>query len=658
MKTLVACTWSFLLWAQGPPPDEIYSDACGYRAYTHLSSVTDSAPTFSWIAPTPGNTVTLTGIGDDAVVGPFILPKPFVYYWNTYDRVWIGTNGYIAFGQGVNISSVANPYFPLFPTADNKNNIIAPFLADLTFNFETGNPVPNAELSYTIKGDSFIVTFSQVPFWNLGSGPQDDTTGSMTFQVILDPTDSSITFQYLNCRGPVSSSYANGHYMVVGMENITGTSGLQITRNWLPISNYAIKIYHPRNFTCTVTDASLNWVGEPRGGFHLLYGTVMSGSQGEIQNTGNQVISNNIRTILNLLPGGAASPIYHRDTVILTTGLSVGAVAPLNFAKPFSTSILPAPTSDLKYTSFRMRGSLSLIGGGDQFSGNNTYFTEVVVADSLPGGKYVLRYDDQRWDPINAQEGAGGISFPMGVVYLAPENIEVEGISVDALVIDDPTNQYPMIFMVYPYDPVTGAVGSTWLDSLYLDPADFSSGQGIDTFSSGSNLAIVRRFNLPLNAPIALSAGQAVLVSFYIDAPQGASNIANYVVEDLSSPISQRTYEGVGGIWAPYRSQEESDYAVGLIVSRQTTSSLPTYHMPTWKLAAYPNPHPTHIMLHLPAAAPVHLKIADMQGKVVWIQTLPAQAGHQAIQMPDLPSGMYILGAFYQNTQQALRFIK
>lgn len=651
---------SALLWAQ---PANVGGDACGYRWYTHLAGVNDSTPTYNWISPGDlTNVQYLTGLGDDNFGGPISLPFSFVYYWNSYTKVYVGSNGYITFGRGHNVSSTGNPYFPAFPNTAAPNEWIAPYLADLTFVDSAGNPVPDAKLYYGSTTDGrFVITWDSVPYWNADAS--GDWSGRNSFQLILNPADSSITFQYKEITAGYHSSYANGNFNVVGMENITGQSGLNIATAWsVPFSGYAIKIWHPGTFTCSSTDVAADWSLTPQGEaiFVLKNGTPPTLTAG-VRNTGNQSISNQVRSVLRIQgPGGATTAIY-RDTVFLNPPFAVGDVLIATYTKPFSSN-QNTPTS-LQTGSYRALHIVNIVGVGDGYAGNNQYLTELVIADTLTSGpnegKYLLRYDDGAWDPQN--DDLGGIGFAHGMTFVAPEDIVVEAISVDMFYRDDLTNTYPVALWVYAYDPVSGAVGAQ-VDSVGLDPTtDFVNGDSLDRFQGqGGETYTLRRYSVPLTSLIPLASGQGLAVGFRTLHPPNATNISNYVVSDMSPPISRRALEGIAGVWASARNLEEEDYAIGLIARRNTSTAVPSSMPPVWGFTVFPNParEAPFVRVELPAPGPVTFRLVDLTGKVLWQESREIPSTSYKLRLPaGLPSGTYLLGLTYQGFTKGQRLV-
>jgi hypothetical protein len=643
---------STTLYGQAPAPTG--GDACGYRWYTTQATVQDSTPTYDWVDISSTGQL-LSGLSDDNYAGPINLPFPFVYYWNSYSKVYVGSNGYITFGRGYNVSSGAPPYFNRFPNAAAPNEWIGVYLADLTFTDDQGNPVPGAKLLYGTDGSGrFVITWDSVPYWN-GSAP-GQWEGRNSFQIILDPSDSSITLQYKLIEAGYHSSYGNGNYNVVGMENITGQSGLNIAAAWpVPFQNFAIKIWHPRNFTCSSTDAQLEWVlnSDGLGQFALKGGSAPTFQIG-VLNSGNQPISANIRNILNVRGPAPGNTAIHRDTVFIPAP-AIGQIATASFTKPFNHNTRGTP-SNLSTGSYNCIVTLNF--SGDGFAGNNSNSSELVICDTLPGGRYILRYDDGNWNPQN--EDVGGLAFANGMAIVAPEAITVEAVSFDMLYEDGGSDLYPLVVWVYPYNPTTGAVGQA-LDTLTLEPMDFPSGDSLNTFRNlNNNIIWLRRYTLPLQNPISLQAGNGLLVGFKTDFPASATNVDNFIVEDASVPISRASFEGIAGLWAPYRDRENVEYAIGVVARGPTSSGVASAQLPHWNFLAYPNPASEAPILRfsLPQPGPVHLRLIDLTGRTLYEETLTPTTTEFKKVLPLRPAtGVYFLSATYQGSTITHRLV-
>lgn len=646
----------------GAQPANVGGDACGYRWYTHLATVVDSTPTYSWVDISQiTNPQLATGLGDDNYIGPISLPFSFAYYWNSYNKLYVGSNGYVTFGRGATVASGAQPYFNTFPSTAAPNEWIAVYLADLTFTDANGAAVPDAKLWYgTDAQGRFVITWDSVPYWNQAAPGQ--WSGRNSFQLLLNPNDSSITLQYKQIDAGYSSSYSNGNFNVVGMENITGQSGLNIAAAWpVPFSNYAIKIWHPRTFTCTSTDVQADWSLTERGeAIFAIKNRAAPTLKAGVLNTGNQTISNQVRSILRIQGPGTSATMIYADTVLHQPPIASGTALVSTYTKPLNTAPLATPTP-LKTGSYRSTHIVNIVGGGDGYAGNNQYQAELVVCDSAASGatrgRYVLRYDDGNWDPQN--DNLGGISFANGMTFVAPQDLIVEAISVDMLYQAGGANNYNLAIWVYNYDPGSGAVGSR-RDSIGIDVLDFDNGDSLNAFSGQNGTFILRRYTIPLTASITLSAGSGLAVGFQTLAPANATSIGNYVVGDASIPVSRRALEGIAGIWAPARDVESDDYAIGLVARLNNIStSTPTRPAPAWDVVLFPNPAPSAPALRyeLPEAKPLAIRIVDMQGRLIWENTYLPPAPTGKLLLPSLPAGAYLVGVTYDGWTKAHRLL-
>ncbi|MEO0100808.1 MAG: hypothetical protein ABIK84_00205 [candidate division WOR-3 bacterium] len=248
-------------------------DAYGYR-WIDSDTTAPGAPVYNWIDIT-GIGDTIRGLADDNVVGPFPIGFDFPYYWYTVNSFFVGSNGYIAFGD--NFLS-AHP-FQNFPNAARPNNTLAPLMCDL--DFSAGSPLC---MYWTNNRDTCIISYINVPFWNTG--------GSNTFQIILTKADSSIYFQYQTQNGAPYNGWQSTGSSTIGIENITGRVGLsymhagQPTYN-MPHASLAIKFYPPPTTGYQVRDIAA-WAvmnDNSEGVFVHLGDTVFP--RGKVKNAGN-----------------------------------------------------------------------------------------------------------------------------------------------------------------------------------------------------------------------------------------------------------------------------------------------------------------------------------------------------------------------------------
>lgn len=185
----------------------------GPDAFGYLWKDSDEprGPRYNWVDIT--NIGTSLSLGDDDYTGPINLNFDFPFYDSTYSSIYVGSNGIISFGRGS--SSTINT---ALPNNALPNNLIAVWWDDL-------NPASGGKVYYyrDLENNRFIVSFIEIPNYQYYHG-----TGSLTFQAILYPT-GKITLQY-QFMDP-GSDPDSLHGATIGIENISGNDGLQVTYN-------------------------------------------------------------------------------------------------------------------------------------------------------------------------------------------------------------------------------------------------------------------------------------------------------------------------------------------------------------------------------------------------------------------------------------------
>ena len=155
--------------------------------------------------------IAVNGYADNESYGPFNIGFNFTFFGNTYNQFYINSNGQVLFGAGSFESVNAS-----IPTASAPNNFIAPFWDDLVVDsygkilYTTIGAAPNRKLI--------------VQFTNMGFYPFPVTLG--TFSVILYETSNVIQTQY-RLIVLTYSDKAHGGTATIGLENATGTAGVQ-----------------------------------------------------------------------------------------------------------------------------------------------------------------------------------------------------------------------------------------------------------------------------------------------------------------------------------------------------------------------------------------------------------------------------------------------
>ncbi len=183
-------------------------DAFGYR---WTDSDEPGGPVYQWVE--------ISGVGQGLAMGDntysIALPLGFTFsfYGNNYTTVRVSANGFLSFTSpsgAYNLNSA-------IPAAVDPDNMVAAFWDDL--NFLQGGTLHTYQ---DAANQRFIVQFANVPL--AGSGGAN----RQTFQIILN-LDGSIVTQYKSVSSPTSAT--------VGIENLTGSDGLQVVFNGAYLHN-------------------------------------------------------------------------------------------------------------------------------------------------------------------------------------------------------------------------------------------------------------------------------------------------------------------------------------------------------------------------------------------------------------------------------------
>jgi hypothetical protein len=168
----------------------------------------DDEPWSGWVDATSGSDTGLAG--DDANGGPIALGFSFPFYGNVYSAVYVSTNGFLTFGDGV-----ANHDNVCVPGSGAPHNMIAPFWDDLT----VGAPYNSGKIYYTAAGSTpqryLVIEWYQVTRLN--------STATLSFEAILHE-NGNIQMNYTGLSGDLTSA-------TVGIQNSDGMVGLQYLCN-------------------------------------------------------------------------------------------------------------------------------------------------------------------------------------------------------------------------------------------------------------------------------------------------------------------------------------------------------------------------------------------------------------------------------------------
>ena len=197
-------------------------DSAGYR---WIDSDEPGGPPFNWLDISVTGTP-VTPLNPDSYNGPFSIGFDFPYYDSTYDQFWISTKGFIGFGPPTSYGSYTN--MPI-PYSSPPNNIICWYWDDL-YPASGANPT---NVYYQSEPDRLIVEFRRYRHWSDWTGPW------ITGEIILYRNGAILT----NTLQIQPGFYANDE--TVGIENITGTDGLEVAFNTAYIHDSLAILYTP-----------------------------------------------------------------------------------------------------------------------------------------------------------------------------------------------------------------------------------------------------------------------------------------------------------------------------------------------------------------------------------------------------------------------------
>ena len=204
-------------------------DAGGPDAFGYfwIDSDEPGGPTFAWEDVSGTGTDFVGNLGDDNSIGPIDLGFDFPFYGNTYNFIYLGSNGIIGFAPTDMSARTETP----LPNGATPNNIIALLWDDL--NPDDGNN-PGAHVYVDTTGGRCVIQFVDYPEYSASPGDV------MNAEIILEP-DGSIKLQYL--------SLAPGFDILscaAGIENIDGTTGLEVVYQSAYLhDNLAVQIVNP-----------------------------------------------------------------------------------------------------------------------------------------------------------------------------------------------------------------------------------------------------------------------------------------------------------------------------------------------------------------------------------------------------------------------------
>lgn len=176
-------------------------DAYGYR---WSDSDEPGGPAFNWVDITGVGTPVAGLDGDDETAGPISIGFDFPFYGDTYNQVYLSTNGFATLTSPTSSDYSNDP----LPSSYGPRALLAPWWDDHNFY--------GAEHAYTYNdGGRFIIEYHEAQHYG--------GTGTYTYQIILYP-DGSIVYQYLTMTGLLNSA-------TIGIQNYDRDDGLQVVYN-------------------------------------------------------------------------------------------------------------------------------------------------------------------------------------------------------------------------------------------------------------------------------------------------------------------------------------------------------------------------------------------------------------------------------------------
>jgi hypothetical protein len=543
--------------------------------YYWIDSDSASGPDYVWIDITskPG-AIQVQGLGDDNVVGPFPIGFDFNYYWYIVDSFYIGSNGHLSFSE----DTVFGYPFSDLPQHSRPNNMICPLAGDL--DFSRGEP----ECWYWSDGaETLVVSWIEVPEFYTDPGITDSTH---TFQVIMTRSDSSFYYMYAEQHGHFEGRDSN---YVIGIEDISGTVGLQYCRSGRPRYNefhdsLAIAWWAEPDFGPLWPEIGIVYAMNETFQSHMTFQDSAVTLVAELANLGNTVEHD---VVVTATVTDSSQHILFADTII------VDEISPCHSSwLVFSPDFLPPGVGEYKLT-FKHNVF-------DMNASNNRIMMELrVVEYAGPGAEAQLLYDDGQLESrVYWQGDSSGLANEFEVPF-AP--FKVEGVRIPLEVSAASRDLY------------------VWLmdaDSTGY-PARVLAADTLTVFSDPHLQWALVHFS---DHNIVIDREKTFAVVF---APQYDSILLGADYVHLRA-ISRRGWECIDGEFAHHRKREVYDLGIHMIVSWQDLSGdrphpldavLPSM-VSLWN---YPNPFNsvTKISYDLPTSGHLSLKVYDISGRLV-----------------------------------------
>ena len=191
------------------------SDGYSYANSTFCASLAPLRPMYNWITQTD-NQINWGANGDDSVLAiPLSIPFPFKFFGNTYNQLWVCSNGWISFSDpsALNPAEIRTPVN--IPAAGGPANYIAAVFANLD---NTAAAYSDAQTFYGNDATGFVITFHHAHLFG-------SVADYITFQIILK-VNGDILVQYNDTESTAPAVSMITNFCSVGIENADGTKGI------------------------------------------------------------------------------------------------------------------------------------------------------------------------------------------------------------------------------------------------------------------------------------------------------------------------------------------------------------------------------------------------------------------------------------------------
>ncbi|MBI4337680.1 MAG: right-handed parallel beta-helix repeat-containing protein [Chloroflexi bacterium] len=412
--------------------------------YTWMDSDQPGGPQFNWVE------ISNSGqwLGDVSQCDDCAQQVPigfgFQFYGNTYDNLWVGSNGILGFGPDEDDFDWFESWIP---DSSTPNNVISAFGDDL---------LPGS------MGDVYVQTVGSAPNRKLvvqwdGVTDYSYEEADYTFQVILEEGTNRIRFQYLSMVPPYDEYL--GEWAIIGIENSSGSDGL-------PIANEVADYVH---------DGLAVLISPPQGEEPPPAALVQLVGIGLLHSDGNTIAGNEVNgntTDSEILAQSAAVTEQELGTLLSNVGSAAPGEGP-HVAVPgtlLGTMRVPVPSSigvsvafDGQYIYYTNYGDRNIYvvrppAAADMLASPNTPIVGTLVRSFDPGA-YVqaMGWDSKRrvlWG------GWQGINQPCGQVYRIDP---VAGVAVPVFVAISDSYCFDDGMAYDEGDPNTDADDSLWI---------------------------------------------------------------------------------------------------------------------------------------------------------------------------------------------------